>query len=224
MQKLIVACICIILVPVLQTVSAAEKLQNVTGGNTVRGIITSHEATGEVRMSWDDTETRLTASFSNLTTPSGDDFYEGWLVRKSPFSMVSTGRVNIVNGEYTNFFSSPQNFSSYTHFVLTIEANDANADAGKHILEWKAVRVADVQIVNEEVLEDANGEIIELTDSQKSLVIRIEARLANVSALQRIALLERVLAFQNRLPNLQLDEATKQRYTEILQVLVYVLS
>jgi hypothetical protein len=50
--------------------------------------------------------------------------------------MISTGRFTGMDGVYTNFFSSMQNFSGYQYYVVTVEADDQNNyPASEHILE-----------------------------------------------------------------------------------------
>jgi len=224
MKKTLLTLLFILWLTPLYAFSAENTLENSTGGNTIRWIVTSSEASWVVKVSLKSWETRLHAIFSNLSAPQWDDFYEGWLVRKSPFSIISTGRITKIDGEYNNYFSTSQDFSDYTHYVLTIEANDGNNTAWEHILEGKIVIVDDIEFIEKPEALDSEGNVIELNESQKQLITQVEARLVNVSVLQRMALLERVIDYQNRLGNLNIDEVKKAKFAEILEVLIFVLT
>ena len=224
MRKLLLILLWIFVVFPFCNVSAQEKLDDVTNGSVIRWIITSSEAIGVANITRVDWETRVSATFSNLTSPQWWDFYEGWLVRKSPFKMISTGRLVSNNTIYTNYFSTPENISTYSHYVLTLEPDNDNPGPGYHILEWKINTVENIDPVILEEKTAWDGTIIELSDYQKQLLLQVEARLVNVSSLQRISLLGRVLAFQKKLPNLNLEKDKQDTYAEILEVLVYVLS
>ena len=195
--------------------------------------MTPNNAMGVAKMWYSDGETRISASFSNLTTPLWDDFYEGWLVRRSPFKMVSAWKLLNNNGEYSNFVSANESFTSYTHYVVTIEPNDGDNSPAEHILEWKVTVVDIAEVIeNDETTDVAipnnsipnTSVITELSDTQKRLAIKIEAKLAGVSILQKKDLLERIINFQKQLPGLDISQAKKEEYAEILRVLVYVLS
>ena len=204
---------------------AEEALQDVTGGNTIRGITVSGTVTWTAKMSLENWETRIQAEISGLTDPIGTDFYEWWLVRKSPFNMISTWKFISTEGQYMNFFSSPQDLSWYSYYVVTVEEDDEDTyPASEHLLEGKVIRVDTIEYVEPEELDEFAASTIELSEYQRQLIRKIELRLINVSLLQRESLLERVLEFQQRLPILKIEESKKIRYAEILEVLVYVLS
>ena len=112
-------------------------LQDVTGGETVRGITTLPDTTGTVRTGFIGENFVMEAEFSNLPEPQGDDFYEGWLVRKGDdFSVISTGvLVGEDSGTYSNGFTSEENLLDHTTYILTIEPNDGDPAPADHILE-----------------------------------------------------------------------------------------
>ncbi|MFH1315756.1 MAG: hypothetical protein ABIH67_05185, partial [Candidatus Uhrbacteria bacterium] len=73
-----------------------------------------------------------------LPEPGENNFYEGWLVRLSPFDFFSTGEmVHNESGEWVLewFGQFGQDYSDYTQVVITIEARDNNPDPADHILE-----------------------------------------------------------------------------------------
>jgi hypothetical protein len=77
----------------------------------------------------------LLAEFKDLPEPQGTDFYEGWVVRKSPFAFISTGKAIKEDGIYSNSFSTEKNYLEYDFYVLTIEPDDGDPAPDKHILE-----------------------------------------------------------------------------------------
>lgn len=111
------------------------ELRDVTMGKEVRGIQTNGTASGESSASFVDGTYSLTATFSNLPNPQGDEFYEGWVVQRQPFKFISTGKLTKVDGVYTNSFESDVDYTSYDQYVLTIEPNDGDPAPADHIVE-----------------------------------------------------------------------------------------
>jgi len=81
---------------------------------------------------------------ATLPDPSEDEFYEGWLVRSSPFDFFSTGdMVTISTGEYVlEWFSGEAGpgsawgeYADYTQVVITLEPDDGDPAPAAHILE-----------------------------------------------------------------------------------------
>jgi hypothetical protein len=62
-------------------------------------------------------------------------YYEGWLVRKEPFSMISTGKIVIVDEEMTSLYVTAKDLRDYTYFIVTLEHNDENPKPEIQILE-----------------------------------------------------------------------------------------
>lgn len=114
-------------------------LADVTGGNEVRGVNTEGQAKGLAKSNWDGSQYLLIATFENLPEPANDDFYEGWIVQKEPFQFISTGKLEMVDGVYTNAYRSDQDLTSYDFYVLTIEPNDGDPAPADHILEGTMV-------------------------------------------------------------------------------------
>ena len=75
---------------------------------------------------------------AELQDPPEDKFYEGWLVRKTPFDFISTGELTKTEEEkYTLEFTAEEDYTGYTGIVVTEETKakglDGNPEA--HVLE-----------------------------------------------------------------------------------------
>lgn len=112
-------------------------LDDVTNGEVVRGITTSPNTTGTARAGFDGDIFIVEADFFNLPDPVGDDFYEGWIVRRGEdFSVISTGVLTREDvGTYTNVFTSNTDLLDHTVYILTLEPNDGDPAPADHILE-----------------------------------------------------------------------------------------
>ena len=77
----------------------------------------------------------LHATFTNLPATENGDFYEGWIVRKSPTSVLSTGKTELIDGTHTNTFTADGDLRDHDFYVLTLEPNDGDPAPDKHILE-----------------------------------------------------------------------------------------
>ncbi|PIQ78601.1 hypothetical protein COV82_00355 [Candidatus Peregrinibacteria bacterium CG11_big_fil_rev_8_21_14_0_20_46_8] len=108
----------------------AGKLKDVSGGN----------AEGMAQATFENGEYKLLATFDNLPALDSGFFYEGWVVRKSPFHFVSTGRVDRINGVYTNVYSSADDLTDHTMYVLTLEPDDDDPAPADHIVEGNMKR------------------------------------------------------------------------------------
>lgn len=106
-----------------------------SNGQAVGGISTKGQASGAVEVEYEDGIYTLRASFSNLPAPNGEDFYEGWIVRPSPFEAISTGQVSLEATGYANQFSVQEDFTKHTLYVLTLEPADGDPAPADHILE-----------------------------------------------------------------------------------------
>jgi len=103
------------------------NLVDVSGGNsTGKGYITRQGG-------------KLTHSVvANLPDPTGNNFYEGWLVQQKPLKFISSGNMVLGNdGSYILEYNSDQEFASYNFVVITLETvKDTTPE--KHILEGTA--------------------------------------------------------------------------------------
>jgi hypothetical protein len=112
------------------------QLDDVTGGDTVRGISTGGNGSGVAQANYKDGAYDLLVTFKNIPDPEGTDFYEGWIVRRGDnFSVISTGKVEKVDGVYTNAYSSGEDLTDHDFYVLTIEPDDGNPAPADHIVE-----------------------------------------------------------------------------------------
>jgi len=118
-----------------QTIRGA--LLDVTKGDPVRGISTLPTTTGAATASFDGTTYVVNATFTDLPEPQGDDFYEGWIVRKGiNFAFESTGPLTNEGARaYSNNFTSSTNYLDYDFYVLTLEPNDNDPAPADHIVE-----------------------------------------------------------------------------------------
>ena len=98
--------------------------------------VRGEQTTGLAQARYRDGEYSLLASFKDLEEPSGTDFYEGWIVRRgSNMSVISTGRVEKVDGAYTNTYISEQDLTDHDFYVLTLEPDDGDPAPAAHIAE-----------------------------------------------------------------------------------------
>jgi uncharacterized protein YxeA len=108
------------------TYSHSGNLEDVAGENS-SGLAQANYADGEYD---------LFVTFKNLSDPSETDFYEGWIVRRGlRFDVLSTGKVERINGVYTNVYTSGENLIDHDFYVLTLEPDDGDPAPAKHILE-----------------------------------------------------------------------------------------
>jgi len=77
----------------------------------------------------------LVALFENLPELKDDYFYEGWVVRTSPLSVISTGEIEYVAGKAQNLFSSDLDYSDHKLYVLTREPRDGDPAPADHVVE-----------------------------------------------------------------------------------------
>jgi hypothetical protein len=110
-------------------------LDDVTGGETVQGVNTGGTASGVARAVFAD-DYSLYVTFDGLPDPEGTDFYEGWIVRKGlAFDVISTGKVEMIDGQYVNLYMSGDDLTDHTFYVLTIEPDDGDPAPAGHVVE-----------------------------------------------------------------------------------------
>ncbi|PCI19191.1 hypothetical protein COB64_04080 [Candidatus Wolfebacteria bacterium] len=110
-------------------------ISDVTGGETITGINTGGNSSGFAQVGYDGSKYSLRATFENLPDPQGTDFYEGWVVRKNPFDVISTGVVEKIDGTYINTYMSEKDLTDHNFYVLTIEPDDGDPAPAEHIAE-----------------------------------------------------------------------------------------
>jgi hypothetical protein len=109
-------------------ISIKSLLSDVTGG----------ESSGVAIATWTEGESqyRLLATSSNLPDPAEGFFYEGWIVRKSPLDVLSTGA--LMPGDsvaWKNDFKASEDLTDHTSYIVTLEPDDDDPAPAEHILE-----------------------------------------------------------------------------------------
>lgn len=111
-------------------------LQHVAVGQTIRWISFDGSETAQgMLMAGANGGTDLSVYFQNLPATGADNFYEGRLVRKSPFKFISTGPLEMKDGMYVNDRMSSEDYLDFNHYVLTLEPNDNDPAPAEHIFE-----------------------------------------------------------------------------------------
>lgn len=83
----------------------------------------------------------LMVDFDNLPELEEGFFYEGWLVDKDPFSFITTGATEVVDGQVVNLYSSNASLDQYDRYVLTLEPDDGDPAPAEHIVEEDFVAI-----------------------------------------------------------------------------------
>ena len=128
-------------------------------------------ATGTARAGFNEGNYTLHATFVGLPEPEGTDFYEGWVVRKgADFDVISTGKVDKVNGVYENVYRSEQDLTDHSFYVLTIEPDDGDPAPAGHIVEGDMTQVAQVETAGEAAAASAQrkGDYVNYDESRLS--------------------------------------------------------
>ena len=119
--------------------------------------VASSGASGTAKLAFSNGKTYHRVEVQNLPPLSGDDFYEGWLV-KNPATkdFFSTGKmtVNPQTREATLEYITDGDKTDYRTVVITSEPNDGNPEPDKHILEGKFATNVDLMIKLETMMED----------------------------------------------------------------------
>ena len=103
----------------------AGSLTDVSGG-TATGVAGSDVIDGIYH---------LYVAFENLPALEEGFFYEGWIVRKEPLSVMSTGALEDYNSSLVNAYLSRENLSDHTTYILTLEPDDGDPAPAAHVLE-----------------------------------------------------------------------------------------
>lgn len=71
----------------------------------------------------------------DLPEPKEGFFYEAWIVRDEPVSVVSTGKVERFEEFYVNSFFSDEDLTDHEFYFISLEAEDDDPRSGDHVLE-----------------------------------------------------------------------------------------
>ncbi len=107
------------------------QLQDVAQGN----------ASGIAKFTLEEDTYQLLAEFSDLPSLEPNYFYQGWIVKPSPQSVIDTGRVLQVDGKFINLYTSDTDYTDHTRYVLTLEPEDGNPEPDTHILEGEFIPI-----------------------------------------------------------------------------------
>lgn len=120
-----------------------SELSDVTIGKDMDGHITEGKTKAVVKTDYDNTlkQFKLYGTFTQMPKLREGFYYEGWLIRKEPFSMISTGKVILIDEEMTIVYVSETDLSDYDFFVLTLEHNDNDPQPEIQILEGEFKQV-----------------------------------------------------------------------------------
>ncbi|MBU1018192.1 hypothetical protein KKA33_04155 [Patescibacteria group bacterium] len=111
-------------------------LVDVVKGKTILGLsFAGIESSGRAEAVFENGTYYLRAILYYLPIPKDDSFYEGWIVRKSPFSVISTGKAQLIDDRYVNIYRSAQDLTDHDFYVLTLEPNDGDPAPAAHVLE-----------------------------------------------------------------------------------------
>lgn len=101
------------------------------------------ESKGEAIASFSEGNYGLVVNFENLEDPTEKRFYEGWLVRKKPYRVLSTGKLEKVNDKFVNKFSSKEDLAGYELYVTTLEPDDNDPKPAEHVMEGEFSKIMD---------------------------------------------------------------------------------
>lgn len=107
---------------------------------TILDDVSDGSSSGTAYANYNDDGYVVYATFDSLPELVEGFFYEGWVVRKSPNDVISTGVAEMVNGVYTNTFTSSSDLTDHDFYVLTLEPDDGDPAPAKHILEGTLVK------------------------------------------------------------------------------------
>ena len=112
-------------------------LSDVTIGKDMDGHITDGKTSSTIKTQYDPVlkQFKLYGTFTHMPKLREGFYYEGWVVRKEPFSMYSVGKVMVIDEEMTSVYVTETDLTDHTMFILTLEHNDGNPNPEVQILE-----------------------------------------------------------------------------------------
>lgn len=111
-------------------------LEDVTeGGDLYGGVNTSGLSSGSAEAGYMDGMYKMRAVFVNLPPAPEGSFYEGWIVRPTPLSVVSTGLLMSKGDDAVNEYESEDDMTDHIRYVLTLEPDDGDPAPAEHVVE-----------------------------------------------------------------------------------------
>jgi hypothetical protein len=110
------------------------NLVDVTNGELVRSVLTGGSATGVAYAKYDP-EYDLQITIQGLPVPENDEYYEAFIVRNDPFSVLSVGTPTRSGNNYVLSFTDPIDYTDHDFIVVTIEISDGDPEpSSDHVL------------------------------------------------------------------------------------------
>jgi hypothetical protein len=81
----------------------------------------------------------LKAQFDNLPDPGQNGHFEAWIVRPDPPAVTALGAVQGTDNGYVHSFSTQDDLTDYTFYMLTLEYSDSPEKPGDHIVEGRFI-------------------------------------------------------------------------------------
>ncbi len=75
-----------------------------------------------------------------LPVPEDGYFYEGWIVRREPLSVVSTGELYVPKNDdkelvYENIYEMTEDQLDHLEYIITIEPDDGDPAPAEHVVD-----------------------------------------------------------------------------------------
>ncbi len=112
----------------------------------------------------------LLATSENLSPLKGKAFYEGWLIRKEPFDLVSTGKIIKYNDKYTDAYASGQDLTDHSIYALTLQEDEKSSSAGKIIL-FGELKVTPTNTMKKEENKPASSQAVIEENGVKTVAV-----------------------------------------------------
>ena len=109
--------------------------ENIKEFTSQLSAIEGHEGSGMVLSYFHGGEYFLEADFDDLAPLEDGFFYEGWVVRSEPLSVVSTGALEEIDESFVNNFKSDSDLTDHQKYILTLEPDDGDPAPAEHVLE-----------------------------------------------------------------------------------------
>lgn len=116
------------------TDNANAAIMNIVRYDATLADVTGGDASGAATVIVDAGQYNVIATFENLPELEEGFFYEGWVVREEPLSVVSTGALTNDTGAWLNVYQPTEDYSDHLKYVLTLEPDDGDPAPADHVL------------------------------------------------------------------------------------------